>query len=220
LHGENAELKDEVTELARRYNIVTPYTAYLIVEDEARRGVAANARTFQVDDQNRGELALHFNSFNRDKAGELAVGGARFSSSLKLAQTASDAITLSREESLKSQAKAAPALTAPAIRNRLGVGISGVAPLSAPAAAEVAKDRSDAYAQQSKFINGRTFFQNGSQWVDSEVQNAANAKPVRVQFGSKEYFDLQKKHPHTQAWLAAGRNVQFVLAGTVYEIYE
>ena len=34
LHGENAELRDEVTDLARKYGIVTPYTAYLIVEDE------------------------------------------------------------------------------------------------------------------------------------------------------------------------------------------
>ena len=39
LHGENAELRDEVTELARKYGIVTPYTAYLIVEDETRRKV-------------------------------------------------------------------------------------------------------------------------------------------------------------------------------------
>ena len=50
LHGENAELRDEVTELARKYGIVTPYTAYLIVEDEARRGVrcqhAFHARTW------------------------------------------------------------------------------------------------------------------------------------------------------------------------------
>ena len=35
LHGENAELRDEVTELARKYGIVTPYTAYLILEDES-----------------------------------------------------------------------------------------------------------------------------------------------------------------------------------------
>src|SRR6185312_6212955 len=39
LHGENAELRDEVTELARKYGIVTPYTAYLIVEDEKKREV-------------------------------------------------------------------------------------------------------------------------------------------------------------------------------------
>ena len=39
LHGESAESRDEITELARRYGIVTPYTAYLIVEDETRRNV-------------------------------------------------------------------------------------------------------------------------------------------------------------------------------------
>ncbi len=37
LHGENRELVDEVTRLARQYGIVTPYTSYLIVEDEKAR---------------------------------------------------------------------------------------------------------------------------------------------------------------------------------------
>lgn len=41
LHGEDKELVDEVTRLARRYGVVTPYTSYLILEDERRR-VAAN----------------------------------------------------------------------------------------------------------------------------------------------------------------------------------
>ena len=45
LHGENAELRDEVTELARKYGIVTPYTAYLIVEDEERRRVPVAMQT-------------------------------------------------------------------------------------------------------------------------------------------------------------------------------
>lgn len=34
LYGENQELVDEVTELARRYGIITPYTSMLVVEDE------------------------------------------------------------------------------------------------------------------------------------------------------------------------------------------
>ena len=37
LHGEDRELVDEVTRLARQYGIVTPYTSYLIVEDEKVR---------------------------------------------------------------------------------------------------------------------------------------------------------------------------------------
>jgi Ca-activated chloride channel family protein len=37
LHGEERELVDEVTRLARQHGIVTPYTSYLIVEDEKVR---------------------------------------------------------------------------------------------------------------------------------------------------------------------------------------
>ena len=37
LNGENKELVDEVIELARKYGIITPYTSYLIVEDEERQ---------------------------------------------------------------------------------------------------------------------------------------------------------------------------------------
>src|SRR5262249_7266442 len=62
LRGESKELKDEVTELARKYSIVTPYTAYLIVEDEKQRGLAQNLRTmpmFNADGAVRGEAA-HF----------------------------------------------------------------------------------------------------------------------------------------------------------------
>ena len=46
LHGESSELKDEVVTLARQYGIVTPYTAYLIMEDENRRGVPELSRSF------------------------------------------------------------------------------------------------------------------------------------------------------------------------------
>src|SRR5262249_22309114 len=51
LRGESKELKDEVAELARKYNIVTPYTAFLITEDEVRRGVAQRARTLQFENE-------------------------------------------------------------------------------------------------------------------------------------------------------------------------
>src|SRR5947207_7661270 len=58
LHGENAELKDEVTELARKYTIVTPYTAYLIIEDEARRSVPILSQTLpQLQQDNKAKEA-------------------------------------------------------------------------------------------------------------------------------------------------------------------
>jgi Ca-activated chloride channel family protein len=50
-NGETAELKDEVVKLARRHGIVTPYTAYLILEDERQRGVPVAMRTMRELDQ-------------------------------------------------------------------------------------------------------------------------------------------------------------------------
>ncbi|HEY7117798.1 MAG TPA: VIT and VWA domain-containing protein [Tepidisphaeraceae bacterium] len=46
-NGETPELKDEVVRLARQHGIVTPYTAYLILEDEAHRGVPVAVRTMR-----------------------------------------------------------------------------------------------------------------------------------------------------------------------------
>ena len=218
LRGESKELKDEVSELARKYNIVTPYTAYLIMEDEGRRGVAQNVRTFQMENpEARRGLAANYDSFTKQKGGELAVGGARSSYNLKTAEAPADAILLGRVEVLKSEAKSMPMTVPPP-----GISPSRARPsvVSGPGASELAKTRSDEYAQQSKFVKGRTFFQNGAQWVDTEVQKLSGTKPVRVQFASAEYFDLLKRHPEAQEWLATGRNLQLVLRGIVYEIHE
>jgi len=76
------------------------------------------------------------------------------------------------------------------------------------------------YSQQSQFVNGRNFFQNGSQWMDSEVQNNQAAKHTRIQFNSADYFSFVAKNKQALPWLALGQNVQFVLDGVVYEIYE
>jgi Ca-activated chloride channel family protein len=47
LHGENKELVDEIVELGKKYGIVTPYTSYLVREEDRRRvpfaGVSPNA---------------------------------------------------------------------------------------------------------------------------------------------------------------------------------
>jgi hypothetical protein len=39
---------------------------------------------------------------------------------------------------------------------------------------------------QNRFVAGRSFFQNGDQWIDATVQNANTAKRQRVQFNSAE----------------------------------
>jgi hypothetical protein len=105
-----------------------------------------------------------------------------------------------------------------AAKRSLGLS-SAVVP--ATAAPELrARNQLVEYAQQSRFVNGRNFFQNNSQWTDAEVQKHQDAKRVRLQFGSAEYFAFAAKNREALPWLALGQNVQFVLNGTVYEVYE
>jgi len=196
IHGETAELRDETTELARKYGIVTPYTAYLIVEDEDRRRVPMADRSMQsmsVDVSTRGEVAKAWAGFKEKKDGEDGVANARSQNAFKFAQQAPASIASGSSESLRGFAAAAPAGTP-------------------------AGERLTQYTQQSRFVNGRAFFQNGNQWIDSNAQDAA--KRQRVQFNSEEYFNLLTKHPEAGPWLALGQNVVLKLDDTVYEIAE
>ena len=83
-----------------------------------------------------------------------------------------------------------------------------------------ARERLAQYSQQSQFVAGKTFFQNDKQWVDGAIQKHLDAKHVRIQFGSPEYFALAAKEPRVLSWLAIGQNVQFEWEGKIYEIYE
>jgi hypothetical protein len=99
------------------------------------------------------------------------------------------------------------------------VPVAMAQPMSAPSGDS--RERVAQYTQQTRFVNGRNFFQNQDQlWIDPGVQSLSNAKRVRVQFNSADYFALAAKEAGALPWLAMGRNVQFVLDGTVYEIYE
>jgi Ca-activated chloride channel homolog len=196
IHGETTELRDEATDLARRYGIVTPYTAYLIVEDEDRRRVPMADRSMQsmsTDAPARAEVSKAWDGFKEKKDGADAVANARSQNAFKFAEQSGASINYGAAESLRGFALNAP---------------------SAPAES----DRLTQYTRQSKFVNGRAFFQNGKQWIDANAQNAT--KRQRVQFNSEAYFDLLKQHPEAAPWMALGQNVLLALDDTVYEITE
>ena len=102
----------------------------------------------------------------------------------------------------------------------------GLSFLSAPPGAPSRPDshatagRIAQYTQQIRYIQGRTFFQNGEQWVDARIQKMPGAKPVRLQFNSPEYFDLITQNPQARSWFALGSQLQLLINGTVYIITE
>lgn len=206
LRGESRELKDEVTELARTYGIVTPYTAYLIIEDERRRDVPMSMQTLpQMRRATIERDAKMYFDVGKDKSGDAAVAGTRSLKMLKGAEAPQAAITSGSYEALRAE-------SSPVDR----AGIAGNA--SEQKAAR--KSEADSYQQQGRFTAGRTFYKNGDAWIDSQTQALKEARRVRLQFGSQEYFDFARTNTAARPWLALGKNVQFMQSGAVYEITE
>jgi Ca-activated chloride channel family protein len=215
LHGENAELKSEVTDLAREFNLVTPYTAYLIMEDEQQRNVSANnqvMRQFQSDTKAQASAGGAFDLMQRVTSGDSAVAVARAQNSMKHATAAADALDESNLEFAKSMG--VPSTVVASASPTMSTASTPAVP-ALDAASRVVQ-----YTQTGKYLNGRAFYRNGNQWVDSKVSSQNIDKAVRLKFGSQEYFDFAAKYPETRVYLALGQNVKLVVAGTVYEIFD
>jgi len=216
LRGENKELKDEVTELARKYSIVTPYTAYLIHEDEARRGITSDLRTFRFEDRAQlREAESFYQGLSQSKDGKSGVAGSRSFSRLKAADASGPAIFAGGEESLRA---ATPMVVPPAALNRSSAArtAGGVALTldSYAGRAEAARQIAD----QGRFTGGKTFFLNEGRWIDADLQKATNAAIVEVKLGSPQYFELLKKAPNSAQWLSLGEQVEFVLDRKIYQV--
>jgi Ca-activated chloride channel homolog len=207
LHGENSELKDEVTALARQYGIVTPYTAYLIVQDEANREVPLQLRSMRglsEDRSAREDAARSWQQFSTESGGDAGVASAMSGMALRSA-TAPRAATMEAEA---------------AFNRRLGTGRNPGIASGSPNPAMPDQPGTVAKDQSAQFVGGKSFFLNGDQWVDSAMQKTPNLKHARLQFGSSEYFDFLSKTPQAASWLALGQKVEFVWDSVIYEISE
>jgi Ca-activated chloride channel family protein len=200
LRGENKELRDEIAELARHYGIVTPYTAYLIVEDEKQRGVPPAARAlpqFERDTPTRLGAAEAYSTLRSETTGAPGVTAARAAAAMKSAP-GSDAFAPGGDAHREAQRAFTEA---------------------GPTGADLAA-RMQLYSQQTRFLNGRAFYLNDNRWIDATVQNLPHAPRVPVKFASDEYFALLAQHPEAAPWLSLGPNLHLALAGNIYEITE
>ena len=192
LHGEEKELVDEATRLARRFGVVTPYTSYLIMEDEQRR-VAANTLRPEHQTLNAvapaaklGERMKGDYDAMRRKAGAPSVQASKEVEALKNAQNSAQINQGSSRMNYKDS-----------------------------------KGKSQNLGAQMKNVQGRAVYQVGDDnWVDSQLQSTRRANAKRIQFASPAYFELLSKEPQAAPFLALGRNVNFVLKDQVYEVFE
>ena len=200
LNGESAELREEVIRLAREQAIVTPYTAYLVLEDEARRGVPPELRSFREMEQDRavaGAARGKLDSVRAEAAAPERRSGAEAVANAQSVQGLKDSSSfgaLQKGEGLeKSGAAAGP--------------LQGYRDWQARN-----------YALAVKVIGGRSFFQNGVVWTDTKAQGRTALKRRQVPFAGAEYFELLARHRDIAAFLALGNNLDVVVDDTLVQI--
>jgi Ca-activated chloride channel family protein len=215
LHGENPELKDEVSDIAREFGLVTPYTAYLIMQDEQQRNVSASnqvMRDFATDKLARVSAGAAMSDL-QTTSGTSAVRVSRGQNDLKGSLQTQDSLEASNNEYAHGMgltpSAAAMALTAPA-----AASFASPAPMAEPAARVVQ------YTQRARFVGDRAFYQNGNEWDDANLSTQKNAHVTHLLFGSDDYFAFLAQHPETELYLALGRNVKIALGNDEYDISE
>lgn len=196
LHGESKELTDEIVRLAKKHGIITPYTSYLIIEDEATtirqpRPVTAPPRPAPMPMwRMEGDLGLQkedIRSSAKDKVGETSV---RTSTEV---QDYSNATNLA--ESKRGQERVNFTDDNGNTRN---------------------------ISEATRNVQGRAFYLNGVQWNDANLLASTNnqMKTRRMKFNSDDYFKFLSTNSDNRDILALGRNVRFVMNDEIIEIYE
>jgi Ca-activated chloride channel family protein len=192
LKGENQELIQEIIHLARQYGIITPYTSYLIVEDE---NVQIQQRQLQPNQTTLAPVAktdLGFQQRNKQifsnlkkKSGAAGISSSIDIQSLHQAENVSHFIQRNEKLMYKNEADT---------------------PLN--------------LINQIRYIQGRAFYRQTNQWLDSRNRLIKNPKIIRLQFANDEYFSLLSKHPELSEILSIGKNIVFSLNNQLYEVYE
>jgi Ca-activated chloride channel homolog len=207
LKGENQELVQEVVRLAKKHGIITPYTSFLILEDEAR--------TVQRRDQPNIRIQ------NQILSPRAAAAPVSFSSGASPEMAADKQVLRDRSESAKSGKKSVKASTELQAQNEVRSledfeQNSGKERLAYKDSKGEQKNLSDNILH----VNGRALYNNNNKWVDANISLDATDKTKikRVQFNSKEYFELLNQ-PNAAPFLALGQNVQFMLDEEIYEVF-
>ncbi len=196
LQGQNQELVDEVVRLAKQYGIITPYTSYLILEDEQeqigqRRMRPEESFFFNRQDvgseKNKQDFSTEYNSSMNEVAGDQSI-------------RASEEVQEMNMGTNLAQAQMG--------RSRLNYRDQ--------------QGQQRNWTDDMRYVGGRATYRQGQQWVDANTQLPTNSslKVRRIQFNSSAYQKFITENPDQMEFLALGRNVRFVNRGEIIEIYE
>jgi Ca-activated chloride channel homolog len=188
LNGENPELVDSVVRLSVRYGIITPYTSFLIEENDilTAQGMEQAQADFQREAQ---ELATTSTGAGAVAAADQAAGFANAEA---------------------PQAAPMIMMTASPTGTMMPGQIAGEAE-------PMFYDEDGQAVNPIQTVNEKTFLLQDGVWTDTTFTRDTMTTE-KIVFLSDEYFALLDTHPELGAYFALGDKVIVVIEGTAYEV--
>ncbi len=218
LNGENQELIDSVVNLSVRYGIITPYTSFLIEEDDILSQSGRDRITSEFEEEAQG-LA-------RDFTGASAVDAASVAQNMAAAEAPAAPSDFRR---------AAPTFEADPNAGGMGGGrvddfadADGEASLDEANEGLLMQPTPTAAGTQPpppvepninpiQTVDGKTFILQAGVWTDTTFE-PDTMETEKVAFLSDAYFDLLLEKPELGAYFAIGERVIVVVDDVVYEV--
>ncbi|MBN1256176.1 MAG: VWA domain-containing protein [Planctomycetes bacterium] len=202
LHGKNEELVDEVTRLGKKHGIATPYTSFLVVDENV-----------ELEGVSRQELEVARREARIRLGGAVRLAEEKFSSAIgKDAQSASESADLYAGTSLNQAAPAQPARAKSYFQGTVMDNINNAVDLDNNISSKLIKDT------QIRHQAGKTFYLKEGVWTDSIYDEKSGKEIITVEFVSEQYFALLRDVPELTKFLSLGENVIVVHEGKVYKI--
>ena len=233
LNGEEAELKEEVILLSKEFGIMTPYTSYLVLENEkayqqhgidrlgAGKQLSATRAFAELPDT--GWRGGRRDGAAAEAEGDEALSGA-FGSGAATAmlpvfsEEARDSIRKRLHKSGAARrprmAQSAPDDVSDYFRNETG---SEAIKLSE--AIHEYKERSIVGGKDIanvRQVGDKVFVLVSEQWIDKSYREGMKTQELR--FASREYFKLIKEHPELKEYFAIGTKVIVVVGEMAYVV--
>ncbi|NDJ61813.1 MAG: VWA domain-containing protein [Chloroflexi bacterium] len=206
LSGETDELVDSVISLSLRYGIITPYTSFLIEEDDI---LSQTARERAED-----ELAAIGGELAEAQSGARAVDAADAFAGLSAADAP---LQMTMAPALAfGPPTPAPTASLPAGRPGSPPGASNMQPeATQPPVPPAAPPQSAQNPIQT--VGDKTFILQNDVWTDTTFE-PDTMTTTEVVFLSDAYFELLADIPQLSEYFAIGDRVIVVYEGTAYEV--
>jgi len=218
LNGESDELVDSVVNLSIRYGIITPYTSFLIEEDDI---LSQQGRERALDD-----FASEAEELADTATGASAVDAADTALNLQNASAPSmPNVQMTATALAPVFSEATPMPTGGAGGSNMGVVQPASVPMDMDETAEEMDMEDDGIfggeSQQQvnpiQYVGAKTFILQDGIWTDTTYM-PDSMTPVEVEFLSDAYFDLLSEYSDATQYFAIGEQVIVVLDGVAYQV--